>query len=499
MCIIIVKQANVELPPARMIQHLWTKNPDGAGFCVARNGKVHGYKGYMEPESLIVALNEIVKKEEQAIIHLRVGTHGPKNASATHPFPASANVGDLMSIDWESNYGIAHNGVISGYGEKTYNGLSDTQDYIKKRLHDSFLLHGLFTKRQAITDIVTDDITTDRLAIMRHDGVIITVGRFHQWNGLFFSNTGFDSWNYRTATKEKKERGKLTLEEEKKRYNKAIACPGRPKTDVPEEHIYGTDDGEIWYPVTDEKESHIVSAEGSFDYDKRYRSPASQRVCENCKRLVDVDDVLNFKGKKCCRHCFTDLTGIETTGKLEVRYETLRMRDGKRFTGTILFPKGSGGKSLVQCLSQTAKDTVGKTDWYVTAKVVGRQGDQIEVWSSARCYAREILHVGTFAENQTVADLLRVDGFFVCPETNIVLNECVFDCTKCIHCLCKKNDVGKWELICKSHVAPKNDNATVGFRVVIGAELEDIDPKLIMPDTDTEVSAVKKNEEDDNR
>ena len=193
MCTIIVKPAGQKLPKDDLMELLWSVNPHGGGFCWADGGVVHGMKGFMDEGGFIKAIRKYLSRNVPAIIHFRWATHGGRVPEATHPFPASSDESDLKKTEWESAFGIAHNGTIHRYGYKTTGSLSDTQDYIKSVLSNELVLEGIFSDkhRPTFVEMIDSAISGDRLALMNGDGEIIMIGDWHDHDGLSFSNECF--------------------------------------------------------------------------------------------------------------------------------------------------------------------------------------------------------------------------------------------------------------------------------------------------------------------
>jgi len=204
MCVAIVKQPGMRGPSYRMIEHLWAKNPHGGGFCVIRptvtdgiispyaTPLVHGNKGYMDKYEFIDEYQREVKLDDAAFIHMRVSTHGGVHPGGTHPFPASSDVEALNATEWQSRFGIMHNGTIAGFGMKDDGELSDTQEFIQQMLSDRILLYSLFSQRNTVLNkVLTDKLGKSRIAIMRFDGEIITIGEWHQAGECLYSKKDF--------------------------------------------------------------------------------------------------------------------------------------------------------------------------------------------------------------------------------------------------------------------------------------------------------------------
>lgn len=111
MCVIIHKKIDKVLT-LRQIEAAWNRNSDGAGFCYFEEDRWHIVKGLMTLKDFLKAYEPHEKQE--CFIHFRIGTHGAVTADNTHPF--FTKNGLIMF----------HNGIISGFGSKTY---SDSKDF----------------------------------------------------------------------------------------------------------------------------------------------------------------------------------------------------------------------------------------------------------------------------------------------------------------------------------------------------------------------------------
>jgi len=193
MCIVIHKRAGVELPDYATLQRCWDNNSDGAGFCFARNGIVQGYKGYMNFDNFMDALMMRASDDDAMLIHFRIATHGGVTRQGTHPFPLSSNKRALNALEWVSDVGVAHNGIVVGFGVSNYGnvaeGMSDTQEFISDVLNTPSVRAGLFDD-PAIKYLV-GEATTSKWAFMDATGKTVLFGKWHKDNGLWYSNEGY--------------------------------------------------------------------------------------------------------------------------------------------------------------------------------------------------------------------------------------------------------------------------------------------------------------------
>lgn len=118
MCIIAMKPEGIILSEGKL-RHMWTNNPDGAGFMYAEDGKLHIVKGMMTFASFMSAYNEVGPKRKM-VLHFRIRTHGAIKPEMTHPF-------------WiNSELGMVHNGTIVKVANETTALRSDTAVFAQK-------------------------------------------------------------------------------------------------------------------------------------------------------------------------------------------------------------------------------------------------------------------------------------------------------------------------------------------------------------------------------
>ena len=187
MCVICVSPKGVRQPSVSEIKKMFHRNPDGAGYMYARDGKVHIHKGYMDLEEFLWVLRqERFTAEDSVVYHFRISTQAGVNPAMTHPFPLSNQREVMKALDVQCGCGIAHNGIIrltSDPDEKEY---SDTALFIANYmsrmvkspddLHDSHILE------------VIGSLIRSKMAILDGSGFVATVGEFFNDRGLLYSN-----------------------------------------------------------------------------------------------------------------------------------------------------------------------------------------------------------------------------------------------------------------------------------------------------------------------
>lgn len=126
MCVMII-QENQKFPGWDMLHDAFVANPDGAGFMYQDNVKVHIVKGLMTFDAFKEALSSVTDYETRNLVyHFRIGTHGSKDATNTHPFPVTNVIDNYKLTTIDTYAGFAHNGIIphefySGKFQKKHN------------------------------------------------------------------------------------------------------------------------------------------------------------------------------------------------------------------------------------------------------------------------------------------------------------------------------------------------------------------------------------------
>lgn len=187
MCVIVIKKAGIKIPDT--LKTCWDNNPDGAGFMWADGKKVHIQKGFMKYKHFNKAIKNL-KIDTTAVpmvFHFRITTHGGTSQGNTHPFPISDNIKDLKKLKNAVDVGVCHNGIISGYGQKT---ISDTMDYIKRQLVPIQKLQKNFYNNPLIMDII-DKAIDSKMVFLDYKGNIKTIGNFITDDKIIYSNDSY--------------------------------------------------------------------------------------------------------------------------------------------------------------------------------------------------------------------------------------------------------------------------------------------------------------------
>jgi hypothetical protein len=196
MCMIIVKKRGLALPKKELLRDTFYDNPDGSGFVYVRNGVNHLRKGYFNVDKWINAIYREVKPSDLLITHSRIMTSGVKDKQNTQPFIIARDYRDITQVKADTTKPVmAHNGVISDFGESLY---SDTVHFISEIMSDSAVINNL--KRPAIQTLIERSINSSRFVVVK-DGELYLMGNwvFDDETGLLFSHeyysfnwTGYD-------------------------------------------------------------------------------------------------------------------------------------------------------------------------------------------------------------------------------------------------------------------------------------------------------------------
>lgn len=193
MCIICVSKKGIRQPNKNELKTMFSRNPDGAGYMVARNGKVEIHKGFMSFDEFMKNINgENFTNDDVVIYHFRISTQGGVNREMCHPFPLSDNLETMKALDVNCAVGIAHNGIIpmTCTRNKEY---SDTALFIAQYLN-IFIRNERDLHNDAVMDVLNECIRS-KMAILDRHGYVALCGDFiEEKSGLLFSNTTYKAY-----------------------------------------------------------------------------------------------------------------------------------------------------------------------------------------------------------------------------------------------------------------------------------------------------------------
>lgn len=196
MCIIIVKNKNINVPSEEILRTCYLNNPDGVGFALQHENKVIIEKGYMSYDEFMTDLRKYESTHDLTqtamIFHFRITTHGKTIAGNCHPFPLSNRLKDLQSTHLTAPLALAHNGIIDILVDRK-KGISDTISYIQNELYYIDKAVPTWYKNKDIMEMISNRVTS-KLAILPAQGDPITVGKFVTDGELKYSNTSYKEY-----------------------------------------------------------------------------------------------------------------------------------------------------------------------------------------------------------------------------------------------------------------------------------------------------------------
>ena len=265
MCIILYKPSGVKLPNKQVLETCFTNNSDGAGFMYSHKGQVHIRKGFMDfksfSENLKSTLKQIDEVKTPMVLHFRITTQGGVNQACTHPFPLSKNMDDLRLLNYTTNIGIAHNGIITltSEGYSSYKSVadkvidySDTMKFITDYL--SLIIKSPKYYKDDDTLELIERLVGSKLAILDGNGHCELIGNFVKDNGIYYSNESYKPRTYKPVT--------YSYSTKKKNKKKG-------KDDYviyDDEYDYDWRDGGGWYDLYDFYEECYDFDKGEYDF-----------------------------------------------------------------------------------------------------------------------------------------------------------------------------------------------------------------------------------------
>ena len=193
MCIICVSKSGVRQPGEAAIRAMFLRNPHGAGYMVARGGRVQIHKGFMDLDDYLRAIRtEHFTASDSVVYHFRISTQAGVNPEMTHPFPLSNQPARLRKLDLRCRVGVAHNGIIRLTSDPDNDQYSDTAIFITQYLSRLIRSRADLRDQRLLDEIF--QIARSKFAIMDGSGYVATVGEFVNERGLLFSNHTYLPW-----------------------------------------------------------------------------------------------------------------------------------------------------------------------------------------------------------------------------------------------------------------------------------------------------------------
>lgn len=202
MCVICISPKGVRQPSKEILKAMFEANPHGAGYMVARDGKVEIHKGFMDfTEFWANVQSENFTDDDVTVFHCRISTQAGVNREMCHPFAFTSDIVKTKALDVTCKLGIAHNGIIkmTSNGNREY---SDTAQFIA-----NYLPHIVHKRKDLenpeVLEII-ERLIESKMVLLDGSGYVATVGKwFTEDGGLMYSNTYFKprTYNYYTPSK----------------------------------------------------------------------------------------------------------------------------------------------------------------------------------------------------------------------------------------------------------------------------------------------------------
>lgn len=191
MCVIAIKPKNKDIQSKQILQQCFNINRDGAGYMfVNKNKEVVIKKGFMLFDDFYKSLMNDYKtnnlKEQNLVMHFRIGTSGKSRLGCTHPFPITDKFNELEMTRIKTNIGICHNGIISGFNDRLAQ-YSDTELYIAHVMTPLIRLNLQSYKFKDVQTLI-HKTTTSKWAILDKNDEVYVIGDFIEDDGYMYSN-----------------------------------------------------------------------------------------------------------------------------------------------------------------------------------------------------------------------------------------------------------------------------------------------------------------------
>jgi len=165
MCVIIVKEKNVKMPPLQTLKEAAQSNPHGFGFCTSNR-----LFKTLDFEEFIAEL-KTVKINENCIIHFRYATQGSVKTSNCHPFKNN----DIC---------FAHNGHLN---IETKYDMTDSETFF---ISVTRAINAFGYDSTMFENFMAEYSYFSKFALLKDDKIRL-FGDFHRVNGLYYSNLRF--------------------------------------------------------------------------------------------------------------------------------------------------------------------------------------------------------------------------------------------------------------------------------------------------------------------
>jgi len=179
------------------LQTCWNNNKDGAGYMFAKNNQVMIKKGFLTFDAFYNSLIEDYEannlKNNNVVMHFRIGTSGGINKEKTHPFPVTNNVDELNKLKTTCKVGVVHNGILSDYVYDATQ-FSDTQNFIRDFIHPLIRLARFNLNNDYFKTITTKELKYNKIILLKNDDSVVMLGDFIEDDGYYYSNNTYKEY-----------------------------------------------------------------------------------------------------------------------------------------------------------------------------------------------------------------------------------------------------------------------------------------------------------------
>lgn len=207
-------------------------NSDGLGMMFPNKGDIYGRKFNALGE--MVDAIKLLGRGRPIVLHFRQATHGGKTIDYAQPFPFPIkDPVELYLPKWVAPVGVAHNGILSGFGDSMYSNsctstmlkdgvthywdyekrkwvpeseykkkeekhrLSDTQEFLCFLSDDRNLVRAFMNWDKACLKLM-QKLLSSKWAFMGKNGKVKLIGDWSMQKGIWYSNF---YWKNRVITK----------------------------------------------------------------------------------------------------------------------------------------------------------------------------------------------------------------------------------------------------------------------------------------------------------
>lgn len=200
MCILIVKEKNVELPSKKRLEICFENNSDGCGFMFTRDNKLIIEKGFMDFDNFYKRLMEVDKElnlyEQNVILHFRISTSGKICGNLTHGYVVTDDYDKMKEtyVELEEGIAMSHNGIlpskyIPSKEIQNKHNINDTMKFIHDVVYPLYKLDKYSVFKKFYQDMLEKEIGTNKLAFLNSNGEVARVGNFILGDdGVYYSN-----------------------------------------------------------------------------------------------------------------------------------------------------------------------------------------------------------------------------------------------------------------------------------------------------------------------